>query len=145
MYRQISLGKDFCWDYVLRVVFVFNYLMLEILVFVLYKSSVIRQKGESQSECFKKTKHANFVKNKHFLLPDTHTYVCVSGCKKCSFFGKFVVLCFLKTPVLRLALLFYYRRNLLTTCFVETQINRFSGHKKRSLLLLFSSVSSQTH
>ena len=24
----------------------------------------------------------NFLKNKHFLLPDTHMYVCVSGGKK---------------------------------------------------------------
>ena len=30
--------------------------------------------------------------------------------KKCSFFGKFGVLCFLETPVLRFALLPYYRR-----------------------------------
>ena len=31
-------------------------------------------------------------------------------CKKCLFFGKFSVLCFLETPVLRFALLPYYRR-----------------------------------
>ena len=30
--------------------------------------------------------------------------------KKCSFFGKFGGLCFLETPVLRFALLLYYRR-----------------------------------
>ena len=36
--------------------------------------------------------------------------MCVSGGKKCSFFGKFDVLCFLETPVLRFALLRYYRR-----------------------------------
>ena len=35
---------------------------------------------------------------------------CVSGGKKCSFFGKFGMLCFLETPVLRFALLPYYRR-----------------------------------
>ena len=52
----------------------------------------------------------NFPKNKHFLSLDTHTYVCVSGGKKCSFFGKFGMLCFLKTPVLRFALSPYYRR-----------------------------------
>ena len=33
-----------------------------------------------------------------------HTYVCVSGGKKCLFFRKFDVLCFLETPVLRFAL-----------------------------------------
>ena len=39
-----------------------------------------------------------------------YKYVCVSWGKKCSFFGKFGVLCLIKTPVLRLALLPYYRR-----------------------------------
>ena len=33
--------------------------------------------------------------------------MCVSGGKKCSFFGKFDVLCFLETPVLSFALLPY--------------------------------------
>ena len=40
----------------------------------------------------------------------TQTYVCVSGSKKCLFFGKFGEFCFLETPVLRFALLPYYRR-----------------------------------
>ena len=53
----------------------------------------------------------NFPKNEHFLPPDTHTYVCVTGGKKCSFFGKSGVLCFLETPVLRFALLPYYPMN----------------------------------
>ena len=35
----------------------------------------------------KNVKENNFPKNKHFLPPDTHTYMCVSGCKKCLFFG----------------------------------------------------------
>ena len=47
-----------------------------------HKSSVIRQKGESKNEYFKKTKHAKF-------------------------FGKFGALCFLETPILRFALLPY--------------------------------------
>ena len=37
--------------------------------------------------------------------------MCVSGGKKCSFFGKFGVVCFLETTVLRFALLPYYRRH----------------------------------
>ena len=41
-------------------------------------------------------------------------HVWVSGGKKCSFFGKFGVLCFLETPVLRFTLFLYYRRNRLT-------------------------------
>ena len=51
-----------------------------------------------------------FPKNKHSLPPDTHTYVCVSGGKKCLYFGNFGVLCFLETPVLRFTLLPYYQR-----------------------------------
>ena len=72
--------------------------------------SVIRQKGKFENGCFKKTKHAKFPKNKHFSPPDTHTYVSVSGNKKCSFFRKFGVLCSLKTPVSRFALLLYYQQ-----------------------------------
>ena len=37
-------------------------------------------------------------------------YVCLLGGKKCLFFVKFGVLYFLETPVLRFALLPYYRR-----------------------------------
>ena len=53
----------------------------------------------------------NFPKNEHFLPADAHKCVCVLGGKKCSFFGKFDVLCFLVTPVLGFALLIYRRRN----------------------------------
>ena len=67
-------------------------------------SSVIRQKDKSQNRCFKKTKLVKFSEKRTFLTP------CVSGGKKCSFFGKFDVLCFLETPVLRFVLLSYYRR-----------------------------------
>ena len=45
----------------------------------------------------------NLSKSKHFLPHDTHTYVCISGGNKCLFSGKFGVLCFLETPVLRFA------------------------------------------
>ena len=51
-----------------------------------------------------------FPKNKHFLPPDTHSCVCVSGGKKCLFFGNFDGLCFLETPVLRFPFLPYSRR-----------------------------------
>ena len=70
--------------------------------------SVIRQKGESQNGCFKKKKHVKFSEKQTFLTP-WYTHVCVLGGKKCSFFGKFDVLCFLETPVSRFALLPYYR------------------------------------
>ena len=57
----------------------------------------------SQNGCYKKTKYDKFSEKR--------TYVRVSGGKKCSFFGKFGLFCFLETPVLRFALLSYYRRN----------------------------------
>ena len=53
----------------------------------------------------------DFSKIEHFLPPDTHTCVCVSEGQKCAFFGKFGVLCFLVSSVLRFAFLSYYRRN----------------------------------
>ena len=73
-------------------------------------SSVKRQKEESQNEGNKKTRHAKFSKkNEHLLLPYTCTYVYQS--KKCYFFGKIGVLCFLDISVLRFALLLYSRQN----------------------------------
>ena len=58
----------------------------------------------------RKQSTVSFPKKTHFLSPDMPTYVCVSGGKKRLFFGKFGVVCFLETPVLRFALLPYYRR-----------------------------------
>ena len=81
---------------------------------VLLSSSAIRQKNVSQSGYFKKTKHGKFSEKRTFLTPDRYKYVRVSGGMKCSFFGKFGVLCFLETPVLRFALLPYYRRIVVT-------------------------------
>ena len=71
-------------------------------------STVIRQKSESQNGG-NKTKQPNFPKNEHFLPPDTHTLVCLSEGKKCSFSRKFGVFCFLATSFLRFVLLPYYR------------------------------------
>ena len=53
----------------------------------------------------RKQSTSNFPKKEHFFTP-----WCVSGGKKCSFFGKFDVVCFLETHVLRFAFLPYYRR-----------------------------------
>ena len=49
-----------------------------------------------------------------YPLIRTRTYLCVSGGKKCSFFGKFGVLCFLETRILRFALLPYYQQTLVS-------------------------------
>ena len=62
-----------------------------------------------KTEVTRKQSKPNIPKNQHFLPPDAHTYLCISGGKKCSFFGKFGVFCFLITLILRFALLSYYR------------------------------------
>ena len=49
-------------------------------------SSLIKQNGGSQNGCYKKTKDATFSLKQTFLTPDTHTYVRISGAKKCSFY-----------------------------------------------------------
>ena len=80
--------------------------------FLWINALVIRQKGESENGCYKKTKHVKFSeKRKFFTQWYAHVYVCIRS-KKCSFFGKFGVLCFLETPVLKFALLPYYRRKI---------------------------------
>ena len=61
-------------------------------------SSAIRQNGESQSGCYKKTKHTKFSERRTFLTP------WVSGGKKYLYFGKSGVVCFLVTPVSRFVL-----------------------------------------
>ena len=75
-------------------------------------SSVMRQKRANlETNLTRKQSTQNFPKNEHFLPPDMHTYVCVSGGEKCSIFGKFGMLCFLVTSVLRFALLPYYGKS----------------------------------
>ena len=60
-------------------------------------------------------------------------YVCVSGCKKCSFFGKFGMLCFLETPILRLALLPYYPR--IATC-EPNWVNEKLSHTQKETITM---------
>ena len=65
-----------------------------------------KPKRRISKRVFQEQSTPNFPKNEHFVPFDT--YVCVSGGRKYSFFGKLGVLCFLETPVLRFALLPYY-------------------------------------
>ena len=75
-----------------------------------HASSLIREKGKSQNGLFKKTKHAKFSEKRAFLTPDTHNFV----------FWKIQRAFLLKTPVLRFALLFYYRRYMLDRVVVNS-------------------------
>ena len=54
-----------------------------------------------KTEVTMKQSTPNIPKNEHFLPPDKQTYVCVSEGKKCWFLGKFGMLCFLVTSILR--------------------------------------------
>ena len=65
------------------------------LVSLIDRSSVVRQKGESQNGCFKKTKHVKFSEKRTFLTP---WYAHVTGGKKYSFFWKLTCFVFLKHP-----------------------------------------------
>ena len=58
-------------------------------------------KGESQKQVLQENK------TRQFFRKTIISYPCVSGSKKWSFFEKIGMLCFLLTPVLRLALLPY--------------------------------------
>ena len=61
------------------------------------KTSVIRQKDESQNECFKKTKHVKISQKRTFLTP---WYAHIRCSFVCLFFRIFNVFCFLETPIL---------------------------------------------
>ena len=86
--------------------------------------SVRGKRADLKTGVSRKQSTPKLPKNKHFLPPDTHTHVCVScvsGSKKCLFFGNFGVLCFLETPVLRFVLLPCYRRSRL---FVDNYLQK---------------------
>ena len=76
------------------------------------KSQAKRKRANLETGVTRKQSKSDFPKNEHFLPPDRYTGVLVSGGKKCSFFRKFDLLGLLVTPLLRFALLPYYRRNI---------------------------------
>ena len=92
---------------------------------------------------FQENKARPIFRKTNISYPFVHTYVCVWGGKKCSFFGKIDVLCFLEATVLRFALLSYYRRNVwgiswLLLC--ATPVLWDALHKKWSFPLRIFSV-----
>ena len=75
----------------------------------------------------------SFAKNEHFLPPDMHMYVCISGGKKCLFFRKFGMLCVLETPVFRSALLpITDELQQVSLYYVSIKLNCFSLSTKRN-------------
>ena len=72
-----------------------------------------KAKGRISKQVFQEHKARQIFRKTIKSYPLIRTRAWVSWGKECSFFGKFGVLCFLETPVLRFALLPYYRRILI--------------------------------
>ena len=77
-----------------------------------------KAKGRISKRVFQENKAREIFRKTNISYPATHTYVFVSGGKKCSFFGTVGVL-FLETPVLRSALLPHYRRLISFLCIIQ--------------------------
>ena len=68
-------------------------------MFQYVKSSVIRQKGETQNEFFKKTKNAKFSEKRIFLTPwYAHVRVHIRGLEMFVFSENLARFAFLKRP-----------------------------------------------
>ena len=68
-----------------------------------------KAKGRISKRRYQENKARQIFRKTNISYPLIRTPMCAyQGGKKCSFFGKFGVLCFLVTSVLRLALLPYY-------------------------------------
>ena len=73
--------------------------------------SAIRQKGNFKAGVTKKTKQAKFFRETNISYPLIRTRTCTyQEVRKFRFTGKFGLLCFLVTPVLKFTLLSYYHR-----------------------------------
>ena len=70
-----------------------------------------------------------------------HKRVCVSEGKKCSFFEKIGVFCFLVTLVLKFALLPYYRQN--KDFFLKVNLSTLN-HGEKSIYKYFMHVFTRT-
>ena len=84
----------------------FQYLITIILLSPWVRYRIISHKPENNSD--------NRILHLIFCIWTEYGKMCVSGGKKCSFFGKFGVLCFLQTSILRFGLFRYYRRYMKT-------------------------------
>ena len=95
--RRMSLNKKKLWEKIRKENF--NLLLLKKGPRQKTQSSTEKQKLLRNKVIISKwyflrwdhlfTTYANSPKSCHFLTPDTRTYVCLSGDKKCLFFGNF--------------------------------------------------------
>ena len=73
-------------------------------------AGIVRDKVTCSKLNNRSTRATCEIRSKLTIKTPERRHVCVSGGKKCSFFGKFGVLCFVETPVLKFTLLPYNRR-----------------------------------
>ena len=96
---------------------------------------VLRQKANLKTGVTRKQSTPNFPEYENLLRLDTHTCVCVSGGKKCLFFGKFSVICFLVTTFLRFALLSYRRINIIILAFhYAHKVTKKAGIRQENMI-----------
>ena len=69
-----------------------------------------KAKGQISKLVFQENKARQIFQKTGIYFPLIRITWCVSGGKKCPFFGKLDVICFLETPILKFALLSYYRQ-----------------------------------
>ena len=86
-------------------------------------------KGRISKRVFQENKARQIFRKTNISYPLIRTRTCAYRGKKCSFFGKFDVPCFLEKPVLRFALLLYYRR-FFTSKFA-------AGYRDTNMLIFF--------
>ena len=87
---------------------------------------ILRHAGESQNGSNKKAKHAKFCKTKKTKKP--RIFLTPWYARVHSFFGKFGVLCYFVTSVLRFALLLYYPNNLCVQSQIAIQKQSLTTH-----------------
>ena len=68
-YSSEFLTKNYSFILKLFLIFTATYFFNDYFYCLYYISSAIRQKGESQSGCYRKTKHAKYSEKQIFLTP----------------------------------------------------------------------------
>ena len=101
-------------------------------------------KGRISKRVFQEDKTRQILRKMNISYPLIRIRTCVSEGKKCLFFGKFIVPCFLETPVLIFAFLLYCRRVMKhRTMVAQRQFVYFIVAICRKTLKFFFSYTSQ--
>ena len=108
-----------------------NYLLLlpmQLLHLIGY--ALFWSKGRISKLVLQENKTRQIFRKENISYPLIRTRVCVSRGKKCSFFEKFGVFCFLVTAILRFGLLPYYRQIVKRSRFLMVKKAKHDLHSK---------------